>query len=65
MAQIWIAGKTSRRISGFVTLSTRIPPLVTLTNPRNTHCHKRRRVHVFLAAIFGTVHLRAERKMTT
>jgi hypothetical protein len=30
-AQIWIAGKTSRCISIFVTLSTRIPPLMTLT----------------------------------
>lgn len=32
-AQIWIAGETSRCISVFVTSSTRIPPLVTLTNP--------------------------------
>lgn len=53
MAQIWITSKTSRFISGFVTLPTQNPPLVTLTSPQNTHCHKRRSVRVVLAAIIS------------
>jgi hypothetical protein len=66
MAQIWIVGKASRCISILVTLSTQIPPLVTLTSPRNTH--KRRGVRVFLRPKIVS-HLRSEavrvRQMTT